>query len=360
MSVFESASFDGHEMVAFREDPETGLKAIIAVHNTHLGPALGGCRMYPYSNSAQALDDVLRLSRGMTYKSALAGLPLGGGKSVIIGDPHTQKTPALMRAMGEFIDSLGGQYIGAEDSGTGVADIRAMSEKTQYVSGITEGRPFGGDPSPYTAMGVFHGIQAAVTHRLGRSDLSGVRVALQGAGSVGRHLLNSLVQAGARVWFADTNADNARQAEALGGEPVSVDDILSLDADVLAPCAMGGAINTASIAQIKAPIIAGAANNQLAEPSLGETLRARDILYAPDFVINAGGIIDVFYQREGRPVADSEAQVRRIGTVLTELFERAERESLPTSAVAERMAEELLQGRGGRVSRVSEEYRAAV
>lgn len=357
MSVFDSASFDQHELVAFHEDPETGLRAIIAVHNSALGPALGGCRMYPYSNSEQALDDVLRLSRGMTYKSALAGLPLGGGKSVIIGDPHKQKTPALMRAMGEFIESLGGRYIGAEDSGTGVADIRYMSEKTAYVSGMTDGRPFGGDPSPYTAMGVFYGIQAAVAHRLGRGDLKGLRVAIQGAGSVGRHLLQRLVTVGAKVVFADTNADNASKAEAIGGEPVSVDQILSMDVDVLAPCAMGGAINATTIEQIKAPVIAGAANNQLAEAELGESLRQRGILYAPDFVINAGGIIDVFYQRQGRSVADSEAHVRRIESVLTELFERAERDKQPTSQVAERMAEELFRGRGGDASEV---YRAAV
>lgn len=357
MSVFEAKSFDGHELVAYHEDPETGLKAIVAVHNTTLGPALGGCRMYPYSNSEQALDDVLRLSRGMTYKSALAGLPLGGGKSVIIGDPHKQKTPALMRAMGAFIESLGGRYIGAEDSGTGVADIRYMSEKTQYVSGITDGRPFDGDPSPYTAMGVFYGIRAAVAHRLGRADLQGLRVAIQGAGSVGRHLLERLVTAGAKVYFADTNDDNAGRAEALGGEPVPVDQILSLNVDVLAPCAMGGAINATTMEQIKAPVIAGAANNQLAEAELGEYLRQRGILYAPDFVINAGGIIDVFYQRQGRSVADSEAHVRRIESVLAELFERAERDKQPTSQVAERMAEELFRGRAGDTSEV---YRAAV
>lgn len=357
MSVFDSASFDHHELVSFHDDPATGLRAIIAVHNSRLGPALGGCRMFPYSTSEQALEDVLRLSRGMTYKSALAGLPLGGGKSVIIGDPHKQKTPDLMRAMGEFIDSLGGRYIGAEDSGTGVADIRYMAEKTNHVSGITAGRPFGGDPSPYTAMGVFYGIQAAVSHRLGSNDLSGLRVAVQGAGSVGRHLIERLVEAGAQVFFADVNADNCARAKALGAEAVAVDQVLSMDVDVLAPCAMGGAINAETLASIKAPVIAGAANNQLASPELAEGLRHRDILYAPDFVINAGGIVDVYYQREGRPASDSEAHIRRIGGVLTDVFERAGREELPTSVVAERMAEELFRGQG---SAPGQSLRAAI
>ncbi|MFT6163688.1 MAG: leucine dehydrogenase [Zhongshania aliphaticivorans] len=340
MTVFNSPSFDSHELVAFKEDARSGLRAIIAVHNTALGPALGGCRFYPYGSDEQALEDVLRLSRGMSYKSALAGLPLGGGKAVIIGDPASQKSRQLLLAMGEFIEGLNGQYITAEDSGTGVADMKVIGERTTYVSGVMDGSRFGGDPSPYTAQGVFCGIKAACAFRHKANSLKGVRVAIQGAGSVGRHLTALLVAAGAEVFIADINAANLELAQALGAKTVAVADVLSMDADVLAPCAMGAVIDEQTVGVIKAGIVAGAANNQLAQVIQGEQLRQRGILYAPDFVINAGGIIDVYYQRAEGSSEKSTAHVETIADTLQRIFRRAEHTGETTARVAELLAEE--------------------
>lgn len=341
MSVFKSSSYDQHELVAFHEDSATGLKAIIAVHNSRLGPAVGGCRMYDYADEQAALEDVLRLSRGMTYKSALAGLPMGGGKSVIIGNPATEKTPELMRAMGVFVERLGGRYITAEDSGTTVEDIKYIGERTSYISGVSDTSKFGGDPSPYTAYGVFCGIKAAVKHKLGKDNVSGIRVAIQGVGSVGRHLTQELLDEGAVVYVADVNITNLERAKKLGAEVVSIDDILSMDVDVLAPCAMGAVVNDKTIDLIKAPIIAGGANNQLATPDHGLRLHNNGVLYAPDFVINAGGIIDVHYQQNGGSHDQSKAHVERISGVLDEIFTRSLLEDADTSRVAEAMAEEI-------------------
>ena len=342
MSVFNSESFDHHEMVVFREDPVTGLKAIIAIHNRTLGPALGGCRMYPYKDDQAALEDVLRLSRGMTYKSALAGLPLGGGKSVIIGDPYSQKNRALLLSMGDFVDSLGGGYIVAEDSGTGVEDIKIISERTQHISGLQLDTRYGGDPSPTTAYGVFRGIDAAVKHRLGKdSSFEGLKVAIQGAGNVGRYLTERLLSSGAEVFVADVNESNLEKAKNLGAEVVSVNEIVNLPVDVFAPCAMGAIINDRSAKSIQAGIVAGAANNQLARPEHADILRDRGILYAPDFVINAGGIIDAHYQRTGGDLQQLQSHVDRIGDTLQTVFARAERENKTTNQVAEEMAEEI-------------------
>ena len=239
MSVFDHQDFDHHEFVAFREDPATGLKAIIAVHNSTLGPALGGCRMFSYASHEAALSDVLRLSRGMTYKSALAGVALGGGKSVIIGDPQRQKSRPLLLAMGEFINQLNGLYITAEDSGTGVNDMATIGEKTPYVTGFIKGEAQAGDPSPITAYGVYQGIVASVAHQF-KSDLKGVRVAIQGVGNVGFHLARLLTEAGARVYAADINTVNMQRAvDQLGVTGISLEKILSLDVDVLSPCALG-------------------------------------------------------------------------------------------------------------------------
>jgi leucine dehydrogenase len=340
MTVFNSPSFDSHELVAFKEDAHSGLRAIIAVHNTALGPALGGCRFYPYGSDEQALEDVLRLSRGMSYKSALAGLPLGGGKAVIIGDPARQKSRQLLLAMGEFIAGLNGQYITAEDSGTGVADMKVIGERTTYVSGVMDGSRFGGDPSPYTAQGVFCGIRAALAFRHKANSLKGVRVAIQGAGSVGRHLAALLVAAGAEVFIADINAANLALAQALGAKTVAVADVLSMDVDVLAPCAMGAVIDKQTVGVIKAGIVAGAANNQLANAIQGEQLRQLGILYAPDFVINAGGIIDVYYQRAEGSSEKSAAHVETIADTLQRIFRRAEHTGETTARVAELLAEE--------------------
>jgi len=340
MNVTLSPSYDNHQKVVFMDDTETGLQAIIAIHNTNLGPAVGGCRMFPYASKAEALEDVLRLSRGMTYKSALAGLPMGGGKAVIIGDPAKDKSPEMLRKMGQFIQSLNGQYISAEDSGTSVGDLITMSEETSHVLGINEQQEFGGDPSPLTAHGIFCGIKAAVEHKFGRTSLSGTRVAIQGAGAVGRHLAKKLISAGAEVFAADINANNVEAAQALGAKVVAVDEIVTFDADVFAPCAMGAVINDVTIAKLSAPIIAGGANNQLAVPQHGEMLRKRGVLYAPDFVINAGGIIEICRQYQDSSVADCYAQIEKIGETLTQIFERSAEQQICTSVVAEQIAEQ--------------------
>ena len=341
MSIFTAPAFDQHELVVFHKDAASGLQAIIAIHNSALGPAVGGCRMFDYADESAALNDVLRLSRGMTYKSALAGLPMGGGKSVIIGDPARHKSRELLLAMGDFIESLGGRYVCAEDSGTTVADMGVIRERTAHVSGVTKQQRFGGDPSPYTAYGVFCGIEAALLHQRGRASVSGVRVAIQGAGAVGRHLAARLLKHGAEVFVADVNADNLKRAVALGATAVAADQVLTLDVDVLAPCAMGAVINEASAETLRAAIVAGAANNQLAAPEQGETLRQRGILYAPDFVINAGGIIDVHYQQCGGSAEQSERHVEQIRDVLATIFRESDQCACSTHAVAESMAEAL-------------------
>jgi len=342
MSVFTAPSYNGHELVTFGEDERIGFRAIIAVHSSQLGPAVGGCRMYPYANENAALDDVLRLSRGMTYKSALAGLPFGGGKSVIIGDPRTEKTPELMRAMGDFVHSLGGRYVAAEDSGTAVQDIRLMAERTRHVSGL-EDNEFGGDPSPSTALGAFLAIRAAVKHRLGQDSTQGIRVALQGVGHVGFYLAKLLVQDGAEVIATDVvEANLVRAVEQLGVTAVTPDAIISCPADVFAPCAMGAVLNSKSIDQLCAGIVAGAANNQLATPDDGESLQARGILYCPDFLINAGGIIDVYHQRLCSPEAEKLAHIRRIEDNLAEVLRGADESRRQTHAIAEELAEDVL------------------
>ncbi|WP_269620694.1 Glu/Leu/Phe/Val family dehydrogenase [Zhongshania sp. BJYM1] len=340
MTVFNSQHYDGHELVSFKHDARSGLRAIVAVHNSNLGPALGGCRMYPYANDDDALDDVLRLSKGMTYKSALAGLPLGGGKAVIIGDPAKLKSRELLLAMGSFIDDLGGRYITAEDSGTSVSDLKIIAERTSYVSGVMDSGRFGGDPSPYTAQGVYFGIKAALKFKHGSDDLTSVRVAVQGAGAVGRHLIALLTAAGATVFAADINTTNKDLARQAGATIIACDEVLGFAADVLAPCAMGAAINAETVEEIQAGIVAGAANNQLAGATQGERLMERGILYAPDFVINAGGIIDVYYQRAEDSSASTSAHVETIAVTLSEIFKRAVTSGVSTATMAECLAEE--------------------
>lgn len=296
--------------------------------------------MYPYANDNDALFDVLRLSRGMTYKSALAGLPMGGGKAVIIGDPHTQKTAELLEAMGRFVDQQGGRYITAEDSGTSVADLKIMRRQTKYVSGINEAQRFGGDPSPMTAYGVFCGIKAALQHKKGSNSLAGVRVAVQGAGSVGRHLIALLRDHGAEVLVADVNQANLSRALELGAIETGTDKILTADVDVFAPCAMGAVLNSETIPLLRAPIIAGAANNQLARIEHGAMLQKRGALYAPDFVINAGGIIEIHHQSAGT-MEDSNAHIEKIGDTLTEIFRLSDEQGRSTVEVAEQMARKI-------------------
>lgn len=349
MSVYTHKEFNNHQQIAFFNDRQSGLRAIIAVHNTNLGPALGGCRMWPYSSEDEALSDVLRLSRGMTYKSAIANLKLGGGKAVIIGDPRTDKSDALLYAMGDFIEGLGGRYITAEDSGTSVIDILKMGERTSYVSGINKASDHGGDPSPSTAYGVFVSLREAVTYKLGRSNLKGLKVAIQGLGNVGYRLAEYLHEAGALLYVTDIiQASVDRAVRELGATVVTGDEIFGLDVDVFAPCALGAAINDKTIGQLKAGIIAGAANNQLATVDHGHQLHKKGILYTPDYVVNAGGIIDVYYQRKmSEPgysaqnyASDLAAKVEEIGDTLKEIFDRSAAENIPTFMVADRVAEE--------------------
>jgi leucine dehydrogenase len=337
----EHPEFDAHEQVVVRHDLTSGLRAIIAVHNTSRGPALGGCRMWPYPSEAEALTDALRLSRGMTYKSALADLPLGGGKAVIIGDPRKDKSRELLLAMASFINSFEGRYITAEDSGTNVADMQVMGTRTPWAAGVSDGAPHGGDPSPSTAYGTFVGLRAAVAHRFGSNDLNGLRVAIQGVGNVGFHLAKHLSDAGARLFVTDVfEANMNRAVEMLGATPVAVDAIYDLEVDVFSPCAMGAVINDRTLDRLKAPVVAGAANNQLATPSHGDRLHARGVLYAPDYALNAGGIIDIAYQQLGRAREDMLAHVKRIAGTLTDVFEQAERDGMPTYRVADCLAEE--------------------
>lgn len=342
--VTSHPDFDRHERVIIHDN--SGLRAIIAVHNSNLGPATGGCRIFPYSSMQDALTDVLRLSRGMTYKSAMAGLPLGGGKSVIIADPAVAKNKSLLLSMGSFIDSLQGQYVAAEDSGTTVADIRVMARRTSHVSGFLDDEQHEGDPSPVTARGVFLGIQEAVRHRFG-TGLAGVRVAVQGVGNVGYHLVRLLQEAKARVIVADANSARlATTVKHLGVASCSPQEILTTDADVLAPCAMGSAINRGNLDDLKAGIVAGAANNQLENDELGQELFERGILYAPDYVINAGGVIDIYYQQRGiRDDARIQSHLALITENLTTIFAESTRQGLATNHIADELARRRFQGR---------------
>ncbi|MEM8800579.1 MAG: Glu/Leu/Phe/Val dehydrogenase dimerization domain-containing protein [Pseudomonadota bacterium] len=345
MAVFSSPAFDGHEKVAFWNDEAAGLRSIIAVHSTAAGPSAGGCRIWSYANDADALTDVLRLSRGMSYKNIMAGLRLGGGKAVIVGDRQRTKTPAMMRSFGRFVESLGGLYYTAEDVGMSAEDMEYVAEETRYVAGRSKGANASGDPSPFTAHGVFCGIEAALAHRFGTPDWSSRTIAIQGLGHVGYHLARELADQGAKLIVADIHEANvARVVSECGARAVSPDEIISVRADVFSPCALGAVVNETTIAAIKADIIAGAANNQLAEDRHGEMLRARDILYVPDYVINAGGIMNVSLEIEGRfeNATASMRWVEHIGVTLTELFARADREARPTNVIADEMARERI------------------
>ncbi len=356
MDLFTLPDFDGHEQVVFGHDRATGLRAIIAIHSTALGPAAGGCRLWAYPGSDEALTDALRLSRGMSYKNAMAELEFGGGKAVILGDAHAPKTPALFKAFGRLVDSLGGRYITAEDVGTTTADMEQVAAETRFVSGLTRGSgQVGGDPGPKTALGVFLGIQAAAHFQLGRT-LEGLTIAVQGLGGVGHPLCRLLAAAGARLKVADARTGLAeRVRDELGATVLPAAAILEEEADVLAPCALGAVLNERSIARLRVSVIAGAANNQLAREADGEALMKAGILYAPDYVINAGGIINVSHEYYG---GSSEAEVRaaieKIPARLTTIFERARHESLPTSVVADQMARERLgHGRSERAPRMA-------
>jgi leucine dehydrogenase len=350
VDIFAMPDFDDHELVVFGRDAATGLRSIVAVHSTALGPAAGGCRMWPYASTAEAVTDVLRLSRGMSYKNALAGLPFGGGKAVIIGDSRTAKTPELFEAYGRFIDSLGGRYVTAEDVGTTIADMEQVARRTRFVSGLgTRKSEAGGDPAPKTALGVFLGLKAAARFRLGRSDLEDLKVAVQGAGGVGYHVCRLLAAEGVKLRVADVrSAAVERVRDELGAAAVRVESIMTEDVDVFAPCALGAILNSHTIPALRARIVAGAANNQLAMDEDGRALQLAGVTYAPDYVINAGGIISVAREYLGNATeAQVTAEIHGIPARLTEIFERARREKLPTSAIADAMARERI-GRGHR------------
>lgn len=342
MAVFNHPEFDQHEQVVFCSDQETGLKAIIAVHSTRLGPAVGGCRLWDYASDEDALVDVLRLSRGMTYKNAMAGLPLGGGKSVIIGNAKTIKSEALFRAFGRMVHRLNGSYYSAEDVNITTHDIMQVNQETPFVAGL-EGKS--GNPGPFTAIGTYQGIKAAAQHKFGSADLSGKTVAIQGLGSVGFYLCEHLHKEGAKLIVTDINQDAVNRAVAqFGAVAVGLNDIYAVDADIYAPCALGATLNDETIPQLKVKVVAGCANNQLKRPEHGEKLRELGILYAPDYVINAGGIINVAFEMrpQGYNAAESTAKVMQIFDTLLTIFRRADAEKLPTSTVADVMAQEII------------------
>lgn len=339
--------FDAHEDVHFFHDRATGLQAIIAIHSTHLGPAAGGARYWSYVRGDDALTDALRLSRGMSYKNAMAGLPVGGGKAVVLRDSEG-KTEARLEALGRMIDSLGGRYVTAEDVGMTDADMHVIARTTRHVSGLpVAAGAAGGNPGPSTAVGVFLGLKAAVQHRLGRDDLSGLRVAIQGVGSVGGALARYLAAEGATLTVADVDAVRAQAlASELGCATVDADAIMRVPADVFSPCALGAILTESSIAALDAAVVAGAANNQLATPADGERIFRKGILYAPDYVINAGGIINVVTEYLAQGDADTVRQrIEQIPVRLTEIFEASDRDGLPTGEVADRIAQRLI-GRG--------------
>jgi leucine dehydrogenase len=345
MSPWDLPDFDAHESVSFFRDEAAGLTAIIAIHSTHLGPAAGGARFWHYADKTDAVTDALRLSRGMSFKNAMAGLPVGGGKGVILADKGAVKTPAQLAAFGRAIDSLGGRYVTAEDVGMTDQDMLAIQRETRHVSGLPVGEgAAGGNPGPSTATGVYLGIKAAIARGLGRASAEGVHVAIQGLGSVGGGVARLLAADGARLTLADVDAARAAAlAEELGAEAVAAESILRVEADVISPCALGAILHEESIAALQAPIVAGGANNQLRTPEDGDRLTARGILCAPDYVINAGGIINVVLEYLGQgDRAEVEARIALIPERLEAIWAEAGQTGEAASAVADRMAMRLI------------------
>src|SRR5690606_28328384 len=343
--VFGQLSFDDHEQVVFCNDKDTGLRAIIGIHNTVLGPALGGTRMWNYSSEWEALNDVLRLSRGMTYKSAITGLNLGGGKAVLIGDAKTQKTPALMRKFGEFVHSLSGKYITAEDVGMDTEDMDIVREVTPFVTGISESKGGAGNPSPITAYGVFMGMKAAAKYKYGSDDLDGKKVLVQGIGHVGESLVEHLSNEGAIVLISDINPARLEEISKKYSAKIYTEDVYEADVDIYAPCALGATINNDTIIRLKAGIIAGAANNQLAEEIHGKMLMEKGIIYAPDFLINAGGIINVYAELEGYDRTEIMRRTENIYNTTLEILKTAEARSIPTHNAALQVAQQRIDDR---------------
>ena len=343
MALFDLPDFDDHEQVVYCSDAASGLKAIIAVHSTKLGAAVGGCRMWDYASDEEALVDVLRLSKGMTYKNALAGLSMGGGKSVIIGDAKTLKSEALFKAFGEALNSLNGRYLSAEDVNITTSDIAIANSVTPFVTG-TEGKS--GNPAPFTALGTFLGIKASVKHKLNRDDLTGLKVAIQGLGSVGYLLCEYLHKAGAKLVITDINQTALDMAATeFDAKVVGLDEIYDQDVDIYAPCALGATINDETISRLKAVIVAGCANNQLAEPRHDQALVDRGILYAPDYVINAGGIINVSFE-SNYDAKKSTIKVEEIYHTLLDIYTKADSQNRPTGIIADEMARAIIKNGG--------------
>ena len=343
MDLFGHLKAYDYGEVHFKFDKATGLKAIVAVHDSRLGPALGGCRFIPYDTDEDAVVDALRLARGMTYKAALAGLAHGGGKSVLVRPKGAFDRVALFRAFGRFIEDLGGHYITAEDSGTGLEDMEVVRSVTKHVTGVDISHGGSGDPSPFTALGVRRGIEACVKFKLGRDSVEGVHVAVQGVGHVGYHLCKQLHEGGAKLSVADVDPLKAERAHReFNATVVSLDQIVSIPCDVYAPCALGSALNDNTVGKLKATIVAGAANNQLAEPRHGDDLHARGILYAPDYAINAGGLVNVAQEVLGYDAEKSRTKTMEIFDTIYEIAERSKSKQAPTYKIADMWVEEKL------------------
>lgn len=344
MSVIGSMKLMGHEQVVFCNDSETGLKAIIAIHDTTLGPALGGTRMWNYSNEVDALYDVLRLSRGMTFKASISGLNLGGGKAVIIGDANTEKTEALMKKFGEYVDNLGGKYITAEDVGMSTKDMEHVREMTKYVTGIPESMGGSGDPSPVTAYGVYWGMKASAKFKWGSDSLEGKIILIQGVGHVGENLVKHTTEEGAKVFITDINEEKLVEvSEKYGAEIIMGDKIYDMDMDIYAPCALGATLNTNTINRLKCGIVAGAANNQLEDEILHcEMINKKGIVYAPDFLINAGGLINVYSEINGYDREKSLNKTKKIYDTTLEILLKAEQEDITSHRAALAIAEQRI------------------
>jgi leucine dehydrogenase len=340
MSVFEKIKADNYEQIVFCNDTRVGLKAIIALHNTALGPATGGCRMWNYRNEEEAITDVLRLSKGMTYKASISNLPLGGGKSIIIGD-ISQKTPELLRRFGDFVETLKGNYITAKDVGIDSQDLKTIKSRTSHILGIAGEANSSGDPSPVTAWGVYNGMLACAEKAFGSKSLKGIHVALQGLGAVNYHLLKYLHQEGAKVTGCDINPESVERAKKeFGIELTNPEGIYDVACDIFSPGALGAIVNNQTMDRLKCKVIAGAANNQLATEKDGEELLRRGILYAPDYAINAGGLINIYHEREGYNRDKAYAHVAKIYDTMKKILEVSASDRLPTNVVANRIAEE--------------------
>jgi leucine dehydrogenase len=343
MRVFEKLAEYRYEQLVFCHDRATGLRAIIAIHDTTLGPALGGCRMYPYASEDDAVVDALRLARGMTYKAAASGLNLGGGKSVIVGDPERDKSEELFRSFGRYIETLGGRYITAEDVGTSTEDMEYIRIETSHVVGVDVTHGGSGDPSPFTALGVVHGMRACAEEVFGSPSLEGRTVAVQGLGHVGYHLCELLDDEGANLIVSDLREEVVERAvREIGAKPVEPDEILSIPCDVLAPCAMGAVVNDESLPDFRCSIIAGSANNVLLEARHGEALAEHGILYAPDYVINAGGLINVADELEGYNKTRATKRVARIYDSMKKIIAISKRDGVPTNVAADTLALERI------------------